>query len=38
MSKVLKIDLVLGDDKIQFLDLLANSNFGCYCSRSSLLT
>ena len=38
MSKVLKIDLVLGDDKIQFFDLLANSNFGYYYSRSSLLT
>ena len=37
MSKVLKIDLVLGDDKIQFLDLLANPNFVCYSSRSSLL-
>ena len=25
------------DDEIQFLDSLANSNFGCYCSRSASL-
>ena len=37
MSKVLKIDFVLSDDEIQFLHSLANSNFGCYCSRSALL-
>ena len=37
MSKVLKIDFVLNDDEIQFLHSLANSNFGCYCSRSTLL-
>ena len=37
MSKVLKIDFVLSDDEIQFLHSLANSNFGCYCSRSTLL-
>ena len=35
MSKVLKINFVLSDDEIQFLHSLANSNFGCYCSRSS---
>ena len=33
MSKVLKINFVLSDDEIQFLQSLANSNFGCYCSR-----
>ena len=37
MSKVWKIDLVLSDDEIQFLHSLANSNFGCYCSRPALL-
>ena len=37
MSKVLKIDSVLSDGEIQFLRSLANSNFGCYCSRSALL-
>ena len=37
MSKVLKIDFVLSDDEIQFLHSLANSSFGCYCSRSTLL-
>ena len=37
MSKVLKIDFVLSDYEIQFLHSLANSNFGCYCSRSALL-
>ena len=37
MSKVLKIDFVLSGDEIQFLHSLANSNFGCYCSRSALL-
>ena len=36
-SKVLQIDFVLSDDEIQFLHSLANSNFGCYCSRSALL-
>ena len=35
ISKVLKINFVLSDDEIQFLHSLANSNFGCYCSRSS---
>ena len=35
MSKVLKINLVLSDDEIQFLHSLDNSNFGCYCSRSA---
>ena len=33
MSKVLKIDFVLSNHEIQFLHPLANSNFGCYCSR-----
>ena len=36
MSKVLKTDFVLSDDEIQLLRLLANSSFGCYCSRSAL--
>ena len=36
MSKVLKTDFVLSDDEIQLLRLLANSSFGCYCSRSTL--
>ena len=35
MSKVLKINFVLSNDEIQFLHSLANSSFGCYCSRSS---
>ena len=38
MSKVLKIDFVLSGDEIQFLHSLANSNFGCYCSRSALIS
>ena len=37
MSKVLKIDFVLSDDKIQFLHSWANSNFGCYHGRPALL-
>ena len=37
MSKVLKNDFVLSDDEIQLLNSLANSNFGCYCSRFALL-
>ena len=37
MSKVLKIDFVLSDDKIQFLHSWANSNFGCYHDRPVLL-
>ena len=37
MSKVLKIDFVLSDDEIQFLNSLANSNFRCYCGRFALL-
>ena len=37
MSKVLKIDFVLSDDEIQVLHSLANSNFGCYCSKFALL-
>ena len=37
MSKALKIDFVLSDDEIQIFHSLANSNFGCYCSRSKLL-
>ena len=27
----------LANDETQFLRSLANSNFGCYCSRSALL-
>ena len=34
LSKALKIDFVLSDDEIQFLHSLANSNVGCYCSKS----
>ena len=37
MLKVLKIDFVLSDNKIQFLRSLANSNFSCHCSRLTLL-
>ena len=37
MSKVLKIDFVLTDDEKPFLHSLADSIFGCYCSRSALL-
>ena len=38
MSKVLKIDVVLSDDWIEFLHSLDNSNFGgCYCSSLALL-
>ena len=33
MSRELKIDFFWTDDEIQFLDSLANSNFGCYCGR-----
>ena len=33
MLKVLKISFVSNDDEIQFLHLLANLNFGSYCSR-----
>ena len=35
MLKVLKIDFILSDDEIQFLQSLANSNVDCYCSRSA---
>ena len=37
VSKVLKIDFFLTDDEMQFLHSLANSDFGCYCSRFALL-
>ena len=37
MSKELKIDFFWTDDKIQFFLSLANSNFGCYGSKSCII-